>query len=385
MKRIVDPEDFPASRKSAYLNTASVTLMYRGAETAAAKWMADLATDGTMTFDELAEESVFGGLHRATAELLNAHEEDIAVGSSATELMASLAWAVAPDRTSNIVSTSIAFPSTIYPWIRVARHTGAEVRFAEGQGEYVDPDEVIELIDHQTAVVCISHVEYSGGQQYDLSRLARCAHEHGALLVVDGAQSLGAIPTDVTASGVDALVASGYKWLCGPFGVAVMYLAPHLQGRLDPGVVGFRSHEDMWDLQATRLELPETARRFEPSTMAYGCAVGLAESIKYLLGVGIRRIRDHNLHLADLLIDGLRERSADILGPPTDEERTSIVAARFPDYDPAEMAQRLNAARVVVSARQSTVRFSPHLYNEPADIERALEEIDRARGNTAAD
>lgn len=385
MKRIVDPEDFPASRKSAYLNTASVTLMYRGAETAAAKWMADLATDGTITFDELAEESVFGGLHRATAELLNAHEEDIAVGSSATELMASLAWGVAPDRTSNIVSTGIAFPSTIYPWIRVARHTGAEVRFAEGQGEYVDPDEVIELIDHRTAVVCISHVEYSGGQQYDLTRLARHAHEHGALLVVDGAQSLGAIPTDVTASGVDALVASGYKWLCGPFGAAVMYLAPHLQDRLDPGVVGFRSHEDMWDLQATRLELPETARRFEPSTMAYGCAIGLAESIKYLLRVGIARIRDHNLHLADLLIDGLRERHAHIVGPQLDEERTSIVAARFPDCDSAEMAQRLNAARVVVSARQSTVRFSPHLYNEPADIERALEEIDRARGNTAAD
>ena len=135
----------------------------------------------------------------------------------------------------------------------------------------------------------------------------------------------------------------------------------------------------MWDLQATRLELSETARRFESSTMAYGCAMGLAESIKYLLRVGIARIRDHNRHLADLLIDGLRERRADILGPRTDEERTSIVAARFPDLDPAEMAQRLNAARVVVSARQSTVRFSPHLYNEPSDIERALEEIDRVR------
>ncbi len=73
MKRIVDPDDFPASRTSAYLNTASVTLMYRGAETAAAKWMADLATDGTITFDEAAEDSVFGVLHRATAQLLNAH------------------------------------------------------------------------------------------------------------------------------------------------------------------------------------------------------------------------------------------------------------------------------------------------------------------------
>ncbi len=377
MEPLVDPNDFPASRKSAYLNTASVTLMYRGAEKAAAKWMADLATDGTITFDEAAEESVFGELHRATAELLNAKEDDIAVGSSATELMASLAWAVAPDRGSNIVGTGIVFPSTIYPWVRVARHTGAEVRFAKGQGEYVDPDEVVALIDDQTAVVCVSHVEYSGGQQYDLAKLARHAHDHGALFIVDGAQSLGAIPVDVNASGIDALVASGYKWLCGPFGAAVMYLAPHLQARLDPGVVGFRSHEEMWDLQATRLELPETARRFEPSTMAYGCALGLAASIKYLLRVGVANISDHNLRLADLLIDGLRERHAQIVGPERDEERTSIVAARFPDHDAAEMAGRLNAARVVVSARQSTVRFSPHLYNGPADIERAFEEIDR--------
>ena len=377
MKPLVRPDDFPASRKSAYLNTASVTLMYRGAEAVAATWMADLASDGTITFDEIAEERVFDELHRATAELLNAHADDIAVGSSATDLMASLAWAVAPDDTSNIVSTSIVFPSTIYPWIRVAQHTGAQVRFAEGQKEYVDPDAIMALIDDQTAVVCISQVEYSGGQQYDLTRLAHHAHEHGALLIVDGAQSLGAIPTDVAASGVDALVASGYKWLCGPFGVAVMYLAPHLQSRLNPGVVGFRSHEDMWDLQATRLELPQTARRFEVSTMAYGCAIGLAASVRYLLGVGVGRIHDHNRQLADRLIDGLRARGADIVGPKRDEERTSIVAAHFPDCTAGEMARRLNAARVVVSARQSAVRFSPHLYNEPADIERALEEIDR--------
>ena len=94
MKPLVRPDDFPASRKSAYLNTASVTLMYRGAEAVAATWMADLASDGTITFDEIAEERVFDELHRATAELLNAHADDIAVGSSATDLMASLAWAV---------------------------------------------------------------------------------------------------------------------------------------------------------------------------------------------------------------------------------------------------------------------------------------------------
>ncbi|KKK81358.1 hypothetical protein LCGC14_2814250, partial [marine sediment metagenome] len=219
--------------------------------------------------------------------------------------------------------------------------------------------------------------EYSTGQLYDVADVAEAAHKHGALLVVDASQSAGAVPIDVAASGVDALVAASYKWLCGPFGVAVLYLAPHLQGKLDPGLVGFRSHREMWELKADRIEYAETARRFEFSTMAYGCALGLTASIEYLLGIGIDRIFDRNRRLADLLIEGLRERDAEVVSPQDEKERTSIVAARFPGADPKEIARHLGLRKVVVSARRDVLRFSPHLYNEPDDIERALDEIDR--------
>ncbi len=379
MEPIVDPGDFPASRECAYLNTASVALMYKGAETATIEWLKDLADHGTLNFDEAAEEHVFAELHEAVARLLNARPEDIAVGSSATELLASVAWAIAPGSDTTVVSTDIVFPTTIYPWYRVARHTNARIILAAGTNNYIQPDDLMQLIDDRTAVVCISDVEYSGGQRYDVTELAKIAHNHGALLVVDAAQSLGAVPIDVTASGVDVLVASGYKWLCGPFGVAVMYLAPHLQGQLDPGVVGIRSNKEMWNLRANRLELPSTARRFEVSTLAYGCAIGLARSIERLLQIGVERIWQHNLRLADLLITGLKERDVEIISPQREEERTSIVAARFSGQTATELAQRLSSRRVVVSARQDVIRFSPHLYNEPSDIERALEEIDRAR------
>lgn len=379
MEPIVDPADFPASRECAYLNTASVALMYKGAETATIEWLRDLADNGTLNFDENAEEHVFAELHAAVARLVNARPEDIAIGSSATELLASVAWAVAPGVDTTVVSTDVVFPTTIYPWVRVAQHTKAQIRLAKGTDNYVQPDDLIRLIDDRTAVVCISDVEYSSGQRYNVKQLANVTHEHGALLVVDATQSLGAVPIDVTASGVDILVASGYKWLCGPFGVAVMYLAPELQSRLDPGVVGFRSNRDMWDLQANRLELPATARRFEVSTMAYGCAIGLARSIEYLLRIGVERIWEHNLRLADLLIAGLEARGVEIVSPQREEERTSIVAARFSGRTAAEIARHLNSRRVVVSARQGLLRFSPHLYNEPSDIERALQEIDRVR------
>ena len=81
--------------------------------------------------------------------------------------------------------------------------------------------------------------------------------------------------------------------------------------------------------------------------------------------------------LADLLRQGLAERGAEIISPQTDAERTSIITARFPGKESSAIARHLNAARVVVSPRGDFVRFSPHLYNQPEDIERALEELDR--------
>jgi selenocysteine lyase/cysteine desulfurase len=350
--------------------------MYQGAEKAIIEWQQDLAENGSINFDETAEATVFGDLHSAAASLFNTRPEDIAVGSSAAELISSLAWAVAPESETNVVITDIVFPSTVYPWLRVARHTNCEVRLAKGQNSYANPDDVIELVDNRTAVVCVSHVEYSGGQRYDLKKMADVAHDHDALLVVDATQSAGAIPIDAPTCGVDALVSGGYKWLCGPFGAAVMYLAPDLQNQLDPGLAGFRSHKDMWDLQADRVEFRTTAQRFEYSTMAYGCAIGLARSIEYLVDVGVARIFSYNIHMANLLSEGLEERNAEIISPRSEAEQTSIVAARFSGKDPGEVARKLKAAQVMVSSRKDFVRFSPQLYNQPSDIQEALDRIE---------
>ena len=210
-----------------------------------------------------------------------------------------------------------------------------------------------------------------------MAGLSEAAHRNGALIVIDATQSAGGIPIDVGALGVDAVITASYKWLCGPFGVAVMYLAPHLHERLEPGLVGFRSHERMWDLRADRLKLPPNAHRFEFSTMAYGCAPGLASSINYLLELDVGRIFSRNKKLADLLIEGLRERNAEVLSPTDDGARSSIVATRFADTDVRILAERLNEAGIVVSTRRNVLRFSPHLYNDSDDIQQALTAIDR--------
>ncbi len=376
MSRLVDADDFPGSKQYAYLDAANITLMYRGATQAIVDWQREVADNGSVALHEAVESGVFDGLHRAAARLFNAAPEDIAVGSSATELLGSLAWAVAPGKSTNVVGTALAFPSTIYPWQRVATNTGSEIRLAQGEDGPVRLDDILRLIDKDTAVVCISHVEYGTGQQFDLTSLAEAAHDHDALFVVDATQSAGAIPIDARADALDVIVSSGYKWLCGPYGAAVMYIAPHLQAELAPGLVGFRSHEDMWSLRADRLDLPPTARRFEFSTMAYGCAIGLSRSIEFLLDIGIDRVHEYDLKLADRLIEGLLARNLEVTSPLADGDRSAIVNASFPGADSAEIAAHLSAAHVVASRRGDGIRFSVHLYTTDEDVERTLTCLD---------
>lgn len=372
-KPLVDLDDFPAVRTCTYINSANVGLMYRAAEQVITAWYKDVAENGSNNFDEAAEDAVFDDLHHAAARLFHAAPDDIAVGSSATELLSSLAWAVMPGAGTNVVSADIAFPAAVYPWGRVARHTGCEIRLAKAHGGYVDLDELAGLIDDQTAVVSLSHVEFRSGQRYDLSAWADIAHKHGALLVVDATQSAGAVPIDAPVMGVDAVITGAYKWLCGPFGAAVMYLAPALQTSLDPGLVGFRSNAELWDIRADHLVYSDNASRFEFSTMAYGCAVGLTKAIDYLVDVGIDRIFSYNQSLADAIMDGLEALGAEVTSPRNQIERSAIVTARFPGRGAADVVQQLKEANVRVALRGDVVRFSPHLYNRIEDVNRVLD------------
>ena len=376
MNSITAEKDFPSAKNFVYLNAANVALMYSGAEKCIQDWFKDVALNGSNNFNEDAEQNVFEVLHLAAARLINTSSKNISAGSSATELLSSLAWAVSPTKDQNVVSTRIVFPSTVYPWQRVANSTGCEVRLANENNNFVNVDDIIDLIDQNTKVVCVSHVEFSNGQAFDLDLLSQAAHEHDALFVVDATQSAGVIPIDVKKTPIDVLVAGAYKWLCGPFGAAFMYITSELLDKLEPGLVGFRSHENMWDLNASRLEYSKGAKKFEFSTMAFGCAIGLARSIDYLNTIGVKNIFDYNMQLCDILIEGLQSRNAVINSPLDKKNGSSIITAYFDGVDTETIIKSLKAAQIFVSNRAGSIRFSPHLYNNDIDIETTLTELD---------
>ena len=353
------------------LSYANVATTSPKAHEIALEWSESLARGGAAEFDADAEKNGMIPLRTATSKLLECPISDVCVSSSATEILCSLAWAIAPKKGANIVSTRASFPSTVYPWKRVAEEFGAGLRLAEhDENYYTKTDDILHLINKDTAVVTLSHVEYACGQRYNLESFAKAAHDVGALFIVDATQSMGMVPINAQNTGADAIVASGYKWLRGTYGAAVGYIAPSIQS-LSPGIIGFRSHKDIWNMKAERLELPEDASRFEFTTIHFGAALGLAASINEITNLGIQKVWERDLELTDILIEGVLEKGLEIASPTNDEERSSIVSIRMPaGFGTGEVVRKLqDNYGILVTNRSGFLRVSPHIDNNKKEID----------------
>jgi cysteine desulfurase/selenocysteine lyase len=370
--------DFPAFDRFTYLNTASAGLVPSSVIQPAHEFEAELARAGTTGMDEDTEVSILEDARQAAAGLLHADPGNIAITTSFTEALCQVAWWLRPGSHQNVVSSEVDFPSVTYPWHRIAEDTGCEVRLVPvlDDPQAFGLDKVAEHVDSATAVICISHIQYLTGHVLDLAALAALAHDHGALLIVDATQSAGQLPIDVTASGVDVLIAGSYKWLCSTFGTAACYLSPRVLERFRPPLVGWRSTEHPYTLDARWKPLAPAARRMEYSTMPYTAAIALGRAIRYISGLSLDEVAAHNAALATQLTHGLAERNAELITPTDPARRAGTVTARFPGRDGEAIAAGLTRRGVIVSPRVGSTRFSMHFYNNSDDVDHALTVLD---------
>ncbi|MDE0741973.1 MAG: aminotransferase class V-fold PLP-dependent enzyme [Candidatus Poseidoniia archaeon] len=369
----------PKMRKWTNLSYANVATTSPKAHLIASEWATSLARGGAAEFDAEAEKKGMIPLRKSTANLLECPITDVCVSSSATELLSSLAWAIAPKKNSNIVSTRASFPSTVYPWQRVSDEFGAEIRLApHNENYYTRPEDILSLINDDTAVVTLSHVEYACGQRYDLKSFTKAAHDVGALFIVDATQSMGMLPIDANNLGADAIVASGYKWLRGTYGAAVGYISPKIQS-LSPGIIGFRSHKDIWNMKAERLEFPDDASRFEFTTIHFGAALGLAASIDEITDIGIQKVWEHDIELTNMLIEGALASGLEIASPTNDKERSAIVSLKIPTgFDTGDVVKQLqDKYGILVTNRSGFLRVSPHIDNTTEQITFFLDSLQK--------
>ncbi len=375
-------DDFPTARTVTYLNSASISLMPRPAIESMIEFQQKIAAGGTIGFDEEAETQALEGARDETSSLIHAKRDEVAVLSSATEGICAVAWSLDLKKGGNVVSTDADFPSVVYPWMRLGRSVGLEVRLARNHDGVISTDELENLVDEHTSVISISHVEYGTGQRFDLRWLSELAHSHGAILVVDATQSAGLMPIDVHNDDIDVLVAGGYKGLLGPFGAAILYVRDDLLKELEPSLVGWRSTPVPYDLDATRMTFPKDAKKFEYSTMSYSSAIGLGESVRYLKEYGYSAATNHVISLTQSFVRMMKDRYHDAIAltPAEISSQASIASFRFADRNQSAIAAALVKRGVIVSQRFNGIRFSFHIYNSERDLTNAMDSLDQVLG-----
>lgn len=355
-------ELFPGSQGITYLNTASMALGNARAaaalKSAAEQWSAG-------TFDWPAAEQVGEELRSLTARLLRCAPADLSFVAGASGGASTVA-AQLPDAApgGNIVIPAGDFASNFVAWDRLQRR-GYELRtVADRDGAYT-LDAFAEAVDSGTAVVATSVVQSATGFRADLDGLKTLAEQHGAWLVVDASQALGAVDIDV--GGLAALFSCSHKFTLGMRGIGHLWVRPDLREGFEPITPGWKATaEPMASFYGPDLALATTGARLDASWPWFNPLVDV-EGMRILLDIGISAVEEHNLSL----VSELAGRGVAVPFEP--RFRSPIVSLTVDDDERAVAS--LHAAGVVASGRAGSVRVSFHLYNTAEDVDRLMEAL----------
>ena len=308
----------------------------------------------------------------------------VAIIPSVSYGLATVARNAPVEQGDNVVIVEEQFPSNVYTWQRLCAERGLELKVVlapegtEACRTVAWSTRLLETIDHRTAVVALPQVHWTDGTLFDLERVSTRARECDALLVVDGTQSVGALPFDVERIRPDALVCAGYKWLLGPYSIGLAYFGPAFDDGtpLEENWIARRGSEAFADLVQYRDEYQPGAIRYDVGERSnFTLLPMLAASLELVLEWTVPAIQDYCRALTRDLTRTLRER-----GYRIEEDRWRgghLFGIRVRDsVNTARLAERLRARQVAVSLRGDAIRVAPHVYNDAADTEALLDALD---------
>ena len=366
-------KDFPALEEWTYLDNSFVGLYPRqvreGYDEFLDRWM-NFSAAGTKTIlTEWLEKAE--RVRRMVADFIGASPREIAfttcTGSGLNIVVNGTRW----KRGDNVV-----FPENEHNPLDTAtlRRQGVESRAIEVKDGRIDLSDLEKAVDDHTRLVQVSQVSYINGFRLDLKKVAKIAHEHGAKVLVDATQAIGALVTDVKKEGVDYLSAAPYKYLMGPAGLAFLYVRSEHIGDLEPDRVGWKNQLWEGDHAEEPLKDVHSAVKFEYGTLHFQGVYGLERSLEYLNDIGMDKVERRVLMLSEYLWSRLNEigkRMYTLRGT-----RSPVVS--FFERDAVEISARLMLERVKVTGREAHgghIRVSPHFYNTKKDIDHFIMKI----------
>ncbi|KPV43595.1 cysteine desulfurase [Alicyclobacillus ferrooxydans] len=289
-----------------------------------------------------------------------------------------------------IVLTPAEHHSNLIPWQQVARVTGAKLKYIPLQEDgTISLEDAKKLIGPATKIVAIAHVSNVLGTIHPVRELADLAHEVGAVIVVDGAQSVPHMPVDVNDLDCDFLAFSGHK-MCGPTGIGALYGKRKWLDEMEPTYFGGEMIDVVELYEATWKETPW---KFEGGTPIIAGAVGLGAAVDYLEKIGMDAIREHDREITGYALKRLSEvEGLEIYGPAEGAERGGLVTFNLGSIHPHDVSTVLDAEGVAIRAGHhcaqplmrilnvpATARASFYLYNTKSDVDALVDALASAK------
>jgi len=310
------------------------------------------------------------------------------------------------ERGDNIVFSDLEHHSNMMPWIRLARHVGAEVRVARfnRRSGQIEPSALEEVVDERTKVVAIQHASNVTGVVHPVEEFVKVAKEANpdCIVVIDGSQGPGHMPVDVKRIGCDAYAFSGHKGPLGPQGSGGLYVRRELLERMEPMEIGGGTIADV-TTHDYKLREDVLSKRWEAGTPSIACLIGLGRAAEYVAEeIGLERIRAREERLTEQFIEGLLDiPGVEVYGEVEDISiKSGVVSFNIRGWDSHDVSLALDSefkppilmraghhcaipacrALGVFERYGGTVRASFHYYNTPEEVEAALKAIRKLAG-----
>jgi len=358
---------FPVTRKLVYLDHAGGGPISTRVDEAQREWSHRQLHYGS--FDAAGYEEEIARVRNRVALLLGVTSREISFVGSTGQGLGLVATGLSWRRSDAVVTTDRAHPTTLYPWLALS-HLGVEVQRLRTLDGRIDLDELARRLESpRVRVVCIASVDYLTGARHDLHAIGTLCAERGVLFCVDAIQSLGCLPLDPEACGIDFLAAGGQKWLLAGPGTGIFYCADRVRTRLTPRVVGWRSVQEPSSLEREQSTLRSDGRRFEPGIPDSAAAYRLGAAVDLILELGIDAIAERVTSLRAQLEQGLATRGIE---RQAGERSPGIVSFSLPHETATETWKRLRSQHIHVASRGDSLRVSPHFYNDADEIDRLL-------------
>jgi len=377
-------EEFPTLRHTLHFISHSLGAMPRGVEASLGHYAEMWRERGIRAW----EEEWFELPTRAgdvLASIIGGEGGSIGFHSNVTvaQTVALSAVDFTPPR-DTLVCTAEDFPSMLYLYEGLARRRPVKLcTVAARAHRRVQVEDVVAAIDERTALVAISHVLFRTAQILDLAPVVRRAREVGALTLIDAYQSVGTVPVDVRALGVDMLSGGSVKWLCGGPGAGYLYVRPELASTLRPAVTGWMAHEHPFEFDSGPMQWHDGPRRFWTGTPGIPAILAARPGHEIVARVGVEAIRAKSLRQTSRMLALADEYGFPVVSPREHALRGGTVVIDVPEAE--TVCHALLAADVLLDFRPGVgLRLAPHFYTRDDEVDevmrRVREEVKRAQG-----